>query len=181
MKTRSLRKFAWVFFALILAATTVLAQGRGRGYSQVQNNQNQSCLTQIAGLSEEQVANIQKLEASHQERMAELRTQRRSTNDAIEKSEVRTAMLQNVEAHRNSVKLLLTDEQQKQFDQLQSTAYQNKSNLKQGRGKRNANFRGNSNSGKQNGTCRANNSASGNGRGNQNWSQPRNNCIRNNN
>ena len=64
MKTSSLRKFAWAFFALALTTTTVFAQGWRKG-NNVQNKQNQPCLTQISNLSKEQVADIDKLNASH--------------------------------------------------------------------------------------------------------------------
>ena len=178
MKTSSLRKFAWVFFALTLTTTTVLAQGWRRG-NNVQNNQNQPCLTQVSDLSKEQVAKIGKLEASHQEQMAELREQRQLTTNAIEKSEIRTNMLKNVEAHRNAVKALLNEDQQKQYDQLQGTAGNGRNqNFGHGRGNGNANFRG------QGSGCRNRTYAKGNGNGqnNQCGNQGRGgNCMRHSN
>ncbi|AHW61652.1 LTXXQ motif family protein [Draconibacterium orientale] len=135
MKTSKLFNVAWVLFALVLTTTTVFAQ-RGRRANPVQNNQNLPCLTQISNLTEEQETSIQELEASHQKTMAELRTERRSTINAVEKSEIRTEMLKKVEAHRNDMKSLLTEEQQIQYDQLQaSMGYGRNQNV--GRGNRN--------------------------------------------
>ena len=69
--------------------------------------------------------------------MAELRTKRQSTTDAIEKSEIRTTMLKNVKAHRDEVKSILNAEQQKQYDQLQA-----RGNYGNGRGNGNFQSRG---------------------------------------
>jgi hypothetical protein len=117
MKTSNLRKLFWVFFALIVTTSSVFSQGWRNGNT-VQNNQNQSCLQQISNLSKEQVQEIEKLEKVHQESMTELRTQRRSTINAIEKSEIRTEMLKKVAAHQNEVKNLLSAEQQQEYEML---------------------------------------------------------------
>ena len=199
MKTSNLQKLAWVFFALVLTTATVFAQGSRRANNNVQNNQHLPCLTQLSNLSEEQKAKIEKLEASHQEAMADLRQQRQATVNAVEKSEIRTTMLKNVEAHRNKVKSLLTEEQQVQYNQLQASAGYGQNQVynqrrgngdfnRQGRG--NANFnrqgRGNGNtgfSGQGNG-CGNRMYARGQnkGRGNQGWNQGRRgNCIQLNN
>nr|WP_321353487.1 Spy/CpxP family protein refolding chaperone [uncultured Draconibacterium sp.] len=184
MKTSKLINVAWVFFALVLTTTTVFAQ-RGRRANMVQNNQNLPCLTQVANLSEDQVKSIKELEASHQKTMDELRGQRRTTVNAVEKSEIRTEMLKTVETHRNDVRNLLTTEQQEQYDQLQaSVSYGRNQNV--GRGNGNANFnrrgRGNGNAG-----FRGQGNGYGNrvyaqgqnqGRGNRGWNQGRRgNCI----
>ncbi|HKI87701.1 MAG TPA: hypothetical protein VKA38_01655, partial [Draconibacterium sp.] len=62
MKISKLQKFAWVFFALILGATTLFAQGwRNGNRAFVQNNQNAPCLNEISGLTENQSAKISEL------------------------------------------------------------------------------------------------------------------------
>ncbi len=142
MKISKLTKLAWVFFALALTTTTLFAQGWRNGNRPV-NGQKNNCINQISGLSDEQQTKIEGLNKSHLETMAQLRTQRQSTTDAIEKSEIRTAMLKNVKAHRDEVKSLLTADQQKQWESLQG--YSNKGN---GRGQ--ANFKGR---GQGNGNC----------------------------
>ena len=188
MKTSKLINVAWVFFALVLTTTSVFAQ-RGRRANAVQNNQNLPCLTQISDLSEEQKTSIQELEASHQKTMTELREQRRSTVNAVEKSEIRTEMLKNVEAHRNAVKSLLSEEQQTQYKQLQASAgYGRNQGYGQGRGNGNFNRqgRGNGNAGfrAQGNGCgnRVYARGQGQGRGNKNGNQGRRgNCIRLNN
>ncbi len=135
MNISKLSKFAWAYFALALATTTVFGQGY-RNRNNAFNNQNQVCLYQITDLSEEQKTKIGELENSHQNEMAALREKRQSTRDAIEKNEIRGTMLKTVKAHRETVRNLLTKEQQKQFDQFASNLnnYQNRSG--------NGNFRG---------------------------------------
>ena len=165
MKISKLTKLAWVFFALALTATTLFAQGWRNGNRPV-NGQKNNCINQLSGLSDEQQTKIDGLNKSHLDAMAQLRTQRQSTTDAIEKSEIRTKMLKNVKAHRDEVKSLLTTEQQKEFDALQQ-----RGNYGNGRGQ--GNFQGR---GKGNGNCqfagnygnRGNRNSGGQGYGNGN-------------
>lgn len=156
MKASKLNKLAWVFFALALTTTTLYAQGWRNG-NKPANGQNNDCINQISGLSDEQKAKIDGLNETHQGKMAELRTQRQSTTDAIEKSEIRTTMLKNVKAHRDDVKSLLTADQQKQWENLQPGKNNGNSRGQgkfMGRGQRNGNcqFAGNyGNRGNRNG------------------------------
>ena len=137
MKISKLSKFAWIFFVLATGTTTLFAQGwRNGNRSLVQNNQNAPCLNLISGLTEEQSTKITQLNEKHQEAMTEFRNERHSTIDAIEKNEIRGEMLKKVKAHREEVKGLLTEEQQKQYDQL----YARGNNFGNQRG--NGNFRG---------------------------------------
>lgn len=161
MKTSNLQKLFWVFFALIITTTSVFSQGWRNG-NKVENKQNQTCLQQISNLSTEQVKQIENLEKVHQESMTELRTQRRSTSNAVEKSEIRTEMLKKVAAHQNEVKTLLSAEQQKEYALLQSNGgnFQNQrfaqnGNVKNGRNGNNAGFKQNNGRGKN---CIQNNS-----------------------
>jgi hypothetical protein len=122
MKTSKLRKFAWVFFALALTTTTVFSQGwrNANRANRTNNTTEQNCLNYLSDLTDEQVVKIEKLETSHQEKMDELRNQRRSTTDLNEKNEIRAEMLNKVAAHQKEVKNLLTAEQQKEYDWLHS-------------------------------------------------------------
>ncbi|MFW6246102.1 MAG: Spy/CpxP family protein refolding chaperone [Tangfeifania sp.] len=128
MKALKITKFTLVFLTFVLTATTVFAQGwRGGnrlGYGQNLNRAADSspltCTNMIQGLTEEQITEIQSLESEHQKVMGELRTERRSTVDAIEKNEIRGEMLRKVNAHREEVRNLLTREQQQQYDLLQA-------------------------------------------------------------
>lgn len=145
MKTSKLNNIAWVFFALMLTSTTVSAQGWGNG-NRSNHNSNQNCISSISGLSDKQQKQIQEMEEKHYEAMAEFRTERQSTTNAIEKSELRTDMLKKVEAHRNSVKKLLSDEQQKQYEQLHTRGnYGQNQRYVNGRGNRNFRERGDGN------------------------------------
>jgi len=137
METSKLKKFAGVFFALTLTTTTLFAQGwRYGNRAFAQNTTVAPCLTQISGLTDEQTAKITALNEKHQEAMANLRDERRATADPIEKNEVRGEMLKKVKAHRDEVRDLLTEEQQKQYDQL--FAQTNNRGYQRGNG----NFRG---------------------------------------
>ena len=156
MKTSNLQKLFWVFFALIVTTSSVFSQGWRNG-NIIQNNQNQSCLQQISNLSKEQVQKIAELEKVHQESMTKLRTQRRSTNETIAKSEIRTEMLKKVAAHQNEVRNLLTAEQQEEYEMLHNN----------GRNLRNQRFAQNGNGKHRNRGNFANNGNNGcRGRGN---------------
>ncbi len=117
MNISKLSKFAWAFFALALTTTTVFGQGY-KNRSNALNNQNQVCLNQITDLTDEHATKIEELGKSHQKVMTALREDRQSTQDAIEKNEIRGTMLKTVKAHRETVRNLLTEDQQKQFDLL---------------------------------------------------------------
>lgn len=119
MNISMLSKFAWAFFALALTTTTVFGQGY-RNRNNAFNNQNQVCLNQISDLTDEQELKIGELINTHQKEIAALREKRQSTTDAIEKNEIRGTMLKTVKAHRETVRNLLTEDQQKQFDLIQA-------------------------------------------------------------
>lgn len=114
MKISKLNKLAWVFLALAATTTTLFAQG-WRTENRPNKCLNDNCINQVSGITDEQKAKIDKLNGAHFEKMAELRKQNQSATDAIEKSEIRTAMLKSVKAHRDEVKSVLTPEQQSQF------------------------------------------------------------------
>lgn len=171
MKTSNLQKLFWVFFALLITTTSVFSQG-WRNSNTVQNNQNQTCLEQISNLTKKQIQEIEKLEKVHQESMTELRNQRRSSNNAITKSEIKTEMLKKVAAHQNEVKNLLSAEQQKEYALL----HKNGSNYKNRRFAQNINGR---NRGNGNFACNGNNGCRGKGNnaGFRQNSGQRKNCV----
>jgi hypothetical protein len=134
MKLSKLTKLAWVFFALRGNINHLVCTGLEKRKTS-RKRQEQQLFNQVSGLNDEQKTKIDGLNETHQVKMGELRTQRQSTTDAIEKSEIRTTILKNVKAHRDEVKSLLTTEQQKEYDLLQA-----RGNYGNGRG--NANFQG---------------------------------------
>jgi len=158
MKASNLKKIAWAFFVLALTTSTVFGQGRRNGNRNV-NQPKGTCLNYISDLTEDQQSQIKSLDEKHWEMMDELRTKRRSTTNAVEKSEIRTEMLKTVEAHRNAVRSLLTEDQQKRYDQLQANA---------GTGKNQNVGRGNGNGGKRG---RGQGTACGNAQSNRGWNQ----------
>ncbi len=117
MNTSKLSKFAWAFFALALGATTVFGQGFGNRKNDT-SSRNQACLNQISDLSDEQKSKILGLNNIHQNEMAELRNQRRSTKDAFEKNQIRGNILEKTKAHREEVKNLLSENQQEQLEEI---------------------------------------------------------------
>ena len=175
MKLSKLSKLAWVFFALTVTSTTLFAQGWRNG-KQAGNGLNNNCINQVSGLTDEQKTKIDVLNETHQVKMGELRTQRQSTIDAIEKSEIRTTMLKNVKAHRDEVKSLLTAEQQKEYDLLQA-----RGNYGNGRG--NGNFQGRGQGhGQQfagNQRCGARTNRGGSGQGYGRGNRQNQGCFRN--
>ena len=148
MKTRKIRKLTLVFLTLILTGSTIFAQGwRGANRPGYGGNSNWisdtvqfTCVNLIQDLTEDQKSEIISLENAHQKTMAELRTERRSTFDAIGKNEIRGKMLKQVASHRDEVRNLLTEEQQQQYDLLQARNQGRRQGFAQGR--RNAPRRG---------------------------------------
>ncbi len=122
MKNKKLRRLAWTFIVFMASTAAISAQrwGNPNFARNTINAQNQTCLNYLSDLTEDQKTKIAALEKSHQETMFQLRTDRRSTVDAIEKNEIRGEMLKKVKAHRTAVKNLLTETQQKEYELLQA-------------------------------------------------------------
>ncbi|MCF6334077.1 MAG: hypothetical protein L3J11_12410 [Draconibacterium sp.] len=124
MKTNFFTKLALVIVT-VAAVTTTFAQ-RWNNARRFANNQIvttlPTCINQITNLTDKQITKITALEEKHQAKMDEFRTQRRSTFDLAEKNKLRAEMDKMVETHQNEVKSLLTEEQQKQYALLHTTA-----------------------------------------------------------
>lgn len=113
-----------IFSILMLSTSIVSAQG-WRNQRQAGSNPGEGqrmCLNLLADLTQEQMDQIAQLVNAHQEAMDELRTEMRSTFDPAKKDEIRAQMLQKVQEHRNAIRNLLTEEQQKQYDLLHASA-----------------------------------------------------------
>ncbi len=168
MKTSKLRKLAGVFFALALGTTTLLAQGYRYQNNRYLSREN-ACLNQISNLTEEQRNTILELENTHQEIMAQLRAERRSTINIDEKDEIRSRMLNQVDTHQNEVKNMLTESQQKEYDLLHYRANNERNNFQEF-GQQNGNKPGYC----RNGGQQFSRGSRGNCMGNQNRFQQRN-------
>lgn len=128
MTTKVFRKVAFLVLTIVLAGSTVFAQGWrngnragfGRYGNWTADSLRFGCVNVIQGLTEDQKSEISKLNKDHRETMAQLREKRRSTFDAIEKNEIRGEMLKAVKAHREEVRKVLTEEQQEELDLLQA-------------------------------------------------------------
>lgn len=115
-------KFVWIFIALMLGSTIVFAQGwrNGRCINNYNGEGQWTCVNVLSDITDEQKEKISELETAHQKAMAELRVDMRSTNEPLKKNEIRGEMIKKVQTHRNEVRNLLTEEQQKQYDLLQT-------------------------------------------------------------
>jgi hypothetical protein len=125
MKTQFLSKTTFVLFAFIFLSATAFSFNQGRGNNSVtQRNNNMVCLSQIPGLTDDQVSEITSLNEEHQKEILDLRKERRSTIDLAEKGAIREEMDEQVKDHRDEVKALLNDEQKEVYDNL----YRNNAN-----------------------------------------------------
>ena len=147
MKTTKLLVFS-ILFILWGSTSNLYAQpgyGNRMAYDQSMSQGVLPCTQWLSNLTEDQKVAIQDLEKQHQDSMATLRLQRRSTFDPIEKNTIRGQMLKKVESHRNAVKKLLTEDQQKEYDLLHARyGYGRGQGFARGRwgGGRQAGFRG---------------------------------------
>lgn len=116
-------KFAFILVALMLGTTTLFAQGWRNANRTARNYEPGTCMNILLDLTEEQQAKMEEMRTTHQESMAELRVKMRSTVDPIEKNEIRGEMLKKVKAHRDEVRSLLSEDQQKKFDVLQDAGF----------------------------------------------------------
>ncbi|MCF6358408.1 MAG: hypothetical protein L3J54_11435 [Draconibacterium sp.] len=128
MRTTIFKKLTLVIVIAAAVSTTTFGQ-RCNNASRFANNQatftQPTCINQITDLTDKQVTQIQDLENKHQTEMDKLRTQRRSTIDVTEKDKVRAEMDKKVLAHQSEVKSLLTEDQQKQYELLHTSANPN--------------------------------------------------------
>lgn len=129
-----------MFAALILSTAVVSAQGWRSGRLAANNGgaRQGTCINLLNDLSSEQKEKITQLIEAHQETMNELRTEQRSASDPLKRNEIRGEMIKKVQAHRNEVRNLLTEEQQKQLDVLQNA----RQNRVRGYAAARGNFRG---------------------------------------
>ncbi len=116
-------KSVWMFIALMLIVAAGSAQGwrSGRVAGNNIDNSQRMCVNLLTDLTSEQKEKLTQLVNAHQETMDGLRAEQRSTFDLAEKNDIREEMLQKVQAHRNEVRNLLTEDQQKQLDMMQTT------------------------------------------------------------
>jgi hypothetical protein len=117
MKTNLVKGFAGLVIALTVAVISVSASTVFDGNKRNSAGHPGDCVSQLSGLNQQQINQINALEKSHQTTMAELREKRRSTTDVTEKANIRTEMDTQVAKHRSDVKALLNSDQQKQYDQ----------------------------------------------------------------
>jgi hypothetical protein len=134
-----LRKFAWVFFALALATSTLFAQGYRNG-NRVNNNRNGAYWKRVSGLTDQQKTAIMALEKKHQEEVVKLRDKRKNAANVSERRGIRKEMRKKAEAHKQNIKNLLTVDQKKQYNNI----IEQQSNYRKTQGKnKNSQFKGN--------------------------------------
>ncbi|MCF8373229.1 MAG: Spy/CpxP family protein refolding chaperone [Bacteroidales bacterium] len=89
--------------------------GKGNGTCLAQNQQT-GCLS-IPGITEDQKQKIQDLQTTHQHEMKVLRDEKRSTRSMEVKNAVDEKMTAKIDAHKKAIRVLLTPEQQKYYDE----------------------------------------------------------------
>jgi len=97
---------------IILAGVFVI------GTAAIADNQSDHCTTRLKGLTAQQVEKINQMEDQHQKIMDNLRDERRSTTNWMEKDKIRAKMLEQKENHYSQLKKVLTAEQWAEFESL---------------------------------------------------------------
>lgn len=118
MKTNVIKSGVFALIIMLVTTITVSAQKANR------MNAENSCCTNIPGLTAEQKSQITSLEQKHQDEMATMRTERKKSGSYSDRDAYQEAVEQKVQDHRNSVRNLLNEDQKTIFDNLQSNANQ---------------------------------------------------------
>lgn len=113
----NLKKSTWVFIALFLSFSSLMAQNKKMMDKDASNNLG-SIVNQIDGLSDDQTRMIKQMEEGLKLAMNDLRTQMLATNNLSEKQALREEMQQLAQSNQTSIKRLLTKEQQKEYNKL---------------------------------------------------------------
>lgn len=113
----NIKKSAWVFIALFLSFSSLMGQSKKMTNKNVSNNLG-SIVNQIDGLSDDQARMIKQMEEGLKLAMNDLRTQMLATNNVSQKQALREEMQQLAISNQNSIKRLLTKDQQKDYNKL---------------------------------------------------------------
>ena len=169
MKAKMILKTGMVLVLIAFTSGTIKAYHGNKQTRGAQLENDQRCINQLTGLTDEQKEKIAALEEAHQLKMEEFRNERRATTDLKQKEDIRAKMINQRDNHRKEVSSLLTPDQQKelaQFHQTPARKYQQ--------------VNGNKGNGKGNG-CNARSGRGGNGnngRGHGNGNNSGNGCRR---
>lgn len=104
--------------AIILAGVLVL------GTAAIADNYPGGCVTRLKGLTAQQIEKINQLEDQHQKVMDQLRTERRSTANWMEKDKTLAKMLNQKDKHHTQLKEVLTAEQWAEYEALHQNSAQ---------------------------------------------------------
>ncbi|HAX95160.1 MAG TPA: hypothetical protein DCY35_01345 [Prolixibacteraceae bacterium] len=118
MKTNVIKSGVFALIIILVSTISVSAQRSNKMDSE------NSCCTNIPGLTAEQKSQIASLEQKHQADMETMRTERRNTGTYSDRDAYQNAVEQKVQDHRNSVRSLLDEDQKTIFDNLHANANQ---------------------------------------------------------
>ncbi len=118
MKTNEIKSGVFALIVILVTTISVSAQRANR-----MNNEN-SCCTNIPGLTAEQKNQIKSLEQKHQDEMATMRTERKKSGSYNDRDAYQKAVEQKVQDHRNSIRSILNEDQKTIFDNLHSNSAQ---------------------------------------------------------
>lgn len=147
MSTNHLKRFVWVFFALITTSSVAISSNIAKKKDPNNSVQQKSCMNSISGLSELQKEKINTMETQHFKTMNEFREKILTSTDKTQKEEIRNQMKKQTEKHQNSITTVLSADQQRQYILLQTKGntqnqQAHQQGNKQGRGKGNGNGQG---------------------------------------
>lgn len=119
MKTSRLNRVAGIFLALTVTAGVAVSSNNLDGKGRKNSVSQKTCINSISGLSELQKEKITAMETLHHTAMNELREKSQLSSGKTQKEEIRKQMDKQVEIHGNTIKSVLSADQQKQYILLQ--------------------------------------------------------------
>ena len=119
MTTSRINRVAGTFLALIVTAGVAVSSNNPDGKNR-NNSHQESCITSISGLSEYQKDRIIVMETQNQKVMNELRERQHSASGKAQREEIKKQIDKQIENHGNTIKTVLSADQQRQYIQFQS-------------------------------------------------------------
>ena len=135
MTTSRINRVAGTFLALIVTAGVAVSSNIPEGKNR-NNSHQESCITSISGLSEYQKDRIIAMETQNQKVMNELRERQHSASGKAQREEIKKQIDKQIENQGNTIKTVLSADQQRQYIQFQSNGGNpNPQGQRQGAGK----------------------------------------------
>ncbi|BBE18253.1 hypothetical protein AQPE_2415 [Aquipluma nitroreducens] len=135
MKISRINRVAGTFLALIVTAGAAVSNNNPDGKNR-NNSPQETCVNSISGLSEYQKDRIVAMETQNQKVMNDLRERQHSASGKAQREEIKKQIDKQIENHGNTIKTVLSADQQRQYIQFQSNGGNpNPQGQRQGAGK----------------------------------------------